>query len=173
MKVLMVCLGNICRSPLAEAIFRQEIKARGLDWSVDSAGTSGWHEGDLPDSRSIEVARRFGVDITDQRSRPITKEDLNAFDFIFAMDHANLAFMLEMAGNGKVKAHIDRFLEFAGTKGKLDVPDPYWDDNGFTAVFQLLEEAAGRVIDRMIIMSKGDAVLSLEEEHSSNGPYSN
>jgi protein-tyrosine phosphatase len=168
MKVLMVCLGNICRSPLAEAIFRQEIKARGLDWEVDSAGTSGWHQGELPDTRSIEVARRFGLDITDQRSRQFTKDDLKDFDFIFAMDHANLAFMLELAGQENVHAHIARFLEFAETKGKQDVPDPYWDDNGFTAVFQLLEEATGRVIDRILAISTSNAVLSLQEAHSSH-----
>ena len=80
MKILMVCLGNICRSPLAEGILKHKVKNAGLDWIVDSAGIGDWHAGDLPDKRSIATAQRYNVDITDQRARQIRKEDLKKFD---------------------------------------------------------------------------------------------
>jgi len=148
MRILMVCLGNICRSPLAEGIFRQALEHAGMPWLVDSAGTSGWHAGELPDPRSIRIARHFDLDITDQRSRPVLRSDLDQFDYIFAMDGQNLQFLQEMAGKARIRARIHRFLEFAGTE-RLDVPDPYWDDQGFHAVYTMLAEASPRVIERI------------------------
>lgn len=149
MRVLMVCLGNICRSPLAEGIFRRELERAGLPWLVDSAGTSDWHAGELPDPRSIQVARQHDLDITDQRARPITRKDLAQFDYIFAMDSRNQQFLLDLADGAPVKARIHRFLEFAGHQGTLDVPDPYWDDRGFQQVFDLLAAASPEVIVRI------------------------
>jgi len=149
MRVLMVCLGNICRSPLAEGIFRREVERSGLPWLVDSAGTSDWHAGELPDPRSIRIARQYDLDITDQRSRPVTRKDLAHFDYIFAMDGRNLQFLLELAAGAPVKARIHRFLEFAGHLQLQDVPDPYWDDRGFQQVYDLLTEASPQVIARM------------------------
>lgn len=163
MKVLMVCLGNICRSPLAEGIFRHKLEAQGLDWEVQSAGTSSFHKGELPDFRSIEVARKYNLDITDQRSRPVTERDFHTFDYIFAMDNANLRFLKEMAAKNKGKAHLARILEFANAQDVLDVPDPYWDDNGFSAVFQMLENASTEVIHRIQSMMNP---ISLVSEHS-------
>ncbi len=89
MKILMVCLGNICRSPLAEGILKHYIKREKLDWFVDSAGTGAWHIGNPPDPRSIEVAKKHGIDISDQRARKIRSSDFEEFDVIFAMDSSN------------------------------------------------------------------------------------
>ena len=89
MKILMVCLGNICRSPLAEGILKEKIGQSSINWEVDSAGTSGAHSGELPDSRSIQVAEKYGIDITDQRSRKLRSIDYEEFDLIFAMDVQN------------------------------------------------------------------------------------
>ena len=83
MKLLFVCLGNICRSPLAEGILKKHAQEKGLDWEIDSAGTSGWHVGELPDRRSIATAKQYGIDITDQRSRQFQKADFENFDLIF------------------------------------------------------------------------------------------
>jgi len=89
MKILMVCLGNICRSPLAEGIMKEKVEAAGLDWEVDSAGTGSWHVGKRPDRRSIAVAKNHQLDITDQRARQFEAADLDAYDLIFAMDASN------------------------------------------------------------------------------------
>ncbi|MCB0619215.1 MAG: low molecular weight phosphotyrosine protein phosphatase, partial [Saprospiraceae bacterium] len=86
MKILMVCLGNICRSPLAEGILKEKIKENGLPWEVDSAGTGSWHVGEPPDPRSVAVARAHGIDILDQRARQFRPADFRQFDLIFAMD---------------------------------------------------------------------------------------
>ncbi|MFY7861000.1 MAG: low molecular weight protein-tyrosine-phosphatase, partial [Chitinophagales bacterium] len=89
MKILMVCLGNICRSPLAEGILKSKIKQNNLDWTVDSAGTGGYHIDAIPDKRSIQVAKDYGIDITDQRDRKVRSVDFKEFDLIFAMDVYN------------------------------------------------------------------------------------
>jgi protein-tyrosine phosphatase len=149
MKILMVCLGNICRSPLAEGIFREKVKAAGLQWEIDSAGTSGWHEGELPDRRSIEVARQFDLDITDQRSRPVRSLDFQEFDYIFAMDASNLKNLQEMARSTTSSARIHRMLEFAGYPHQQDVPDPYWDDDGFRAVYLMLDKASDLLLEKL------------------------
>lgn len=151
MKVLMVCLGNICRSPLAEGIFRRVAERRGLDWEVDSAGTSGWHAGELPDRRSIQIARHHGLDIAGQRSRQVTPQDLFEFDYVFAMDASNLRNLTELAMARKPHARVVRFLEFAGYKDGHDVPDPYYNDQGFREVFDMLESASPAVIDRILL----------------------
>ena len=97
MKILMVCLGNICRSPLAEGILLQKIKERHLPWKVDSAGTSGWHQGELPDRRSIAVAKAHDIDITYQRSRKFIAADFDQFDLILAMDSSNYSNIIRLA----------------------------------------------------------------------------
>lgn len=149
MKILMVCLGNICRSPLAEGIFRHQLLSSGLDWEVDSAGTSGWHAGERPDPRSMAVARGHGLDISQQRSRAVIAEDFTRFDFIFAMDEANYQHLTALQKQHPGAARVDLFLAFAGMEGGHNVPDPYWDDQGFAHVYRLLEEAGPRVIQRI------------------------
>ncbi len=153
MKILMVCLGNICRSPLAEGIFRQQVKLRGLDWEVDSAGTGSWHTGETPDPRSLQVARRQGLDISDQRARQIRPADLVHFDYIFAMDRSNQRHILELARDEDQRSRVHLFLDFAGSETGLDVPDPYWNDNGFTEVYHMLDQASHHIIDRILDQS--------------------
>lgn len=141
MKILMVCLGNICRSPLAEGIMQQKAAERGLDWTVDSAGTGFWHVGELPDSRSVETARRYGIDITGQRARQFKPADLEHFDKIFVMDTQNLRDVLRHARTEEHRTKIDLILNQLYPGENHSVPDPYFDDDGFEAVFRMLDEA--------------------------------
>ena len=150
MRILMVCLGNICRSPLAEGIFRKQLQLRGLDWEVDSAGTGNWHLGEQPDPRSIQVARLQGLDISNQRARQINRRDLSSFDYIFAMDRSNQRQILELVRQPEHRERVYLFLEFARSQEGPDVPDPYWNDHGFTDVYHLLDQASQHVIERIL-----------------------
>lgn len=149
MKILMVCLGNICRSPLAEGILNNKLRSSGYEAFVDSAGTGGWHAGESPDKRSIKVANDRGIDISQQRARKVKKEDLNSFDLIFAMDQNNLSDLLQIAEKDQqFKIHL--YLEFAGF-GKKDVPDPwYGNESDFIHVFDLLEDATEIAAQRIV-----------------------
>ncbi len=146
MKILCVCLGNICRSPLAEGILKQKIKLHGLDWTVDSAGTGSWHIGESPDPRSIQVARKHGIDITDQRARQFSTSDFDRFDLILAMDLSNLRDILSKARTEKDRSKVHLILDFIYPGKNKSVPDPYWDDDGFEFVFQLLDKACEGVV---------------------------
>ena len=148
MKILMVCLGNICRSPLAEGIMRAKIVANGLAWQVDSAGTSGHHHGKSPDSRSIKVAFENGIDITEQRSRKLTTEDLKQFDLICAMDSSNYNNILRITPSGQTTDHIDLIMNFANPGMNINVTDPYYGEEGFDRVYEMLEEACDAIIHR-------------------------
>lgn len=135
MKILMVCLGNICRSPLAEGIMKSKLPE---NFTVESAGTGNWHVGKLPDERSISVARKYGLDITDQRARQFQVEDFDTYDLIFAMDESNYSDLIQLAPN-EAKAEKVRMM----LNDEKDVPDPYYGgDNGFEDVFAMLDEAA-------------------------------
>ncbi|MCB0569128.1 MAG: low molecular weight phosphotyrosine protein phosphatase [Phaeodactylibacter sp.] len=147
MKILMVCLGNICRSPLAEGIMRQKVTERGLNWEVDSAGTGFWHIGEPPDSRSIQTARKYGLDITTQRARQISAQDLARFDLILTMDESNYRDVLRLAKPQHQEDKVAMILDYAHPGKNLSVPDPYWDDDGFDQIYQMLTEACERVID--------------------------
>lgn len=144
----MVCLGNICRSPLAEGIMKEKIKSKGLPWEVDSAGTGGWHVGSPPDRRSIEVAARNNIDITDQRARKIRSIDFSEFDVIYAMDSSNFDDLLRMANSQQEREKIKLILEEIYPGKRKSVPDPYWDDNGFEEVFNMLEQACEAIIHK-------------------------
>lgn len=146
MKILMVCLGNICRSPLAEGILKSKLSK---DFEIDSAGTIAMHQGKLPDSRSISTARVHGIDITDQRSRPITKSDLDSFDFIFCMEEENYFNVLNLADSEVQKSKVYLILEFAGM-GRKEVPDPYYGGiSGFEKVFEMLDEASDKIAAKL------------------------
>lgn len=137
--ILFVCMGNICRSPLAEGIFLHLVgKQPGVEgFDVDSAGTGGWHEGDPPDRRSIAVARRHGIDISNQRARKIRPEDFERFDVIVAMDRNNLAELTRIAPPGALE-RIHLFSNLAHGTAE-DVPDPYYGDmDAFEAVYNML-----------------------------------
>lgn len=146
MKILMVCLGNICRSPLAEGILRKKVEEYGLSWTVDSAGTGHWHIGQLPDRRSIATARQFGLDITDQRARQFTQADFDRFDQILVMDTSNLSDVLRLARSEADRQKVMLILDLVYPGQNQSVPDPYWDDNGFTAVYQMLDEACEKFV---------------------------
>ena len=147
-KVLMVCLGNICRSPLAEGILKSKIQKQNV--IVDSAGTGAYHIGKLPDPRSIEVAKKHGIDITDQRARKISKVDLDTFDFIFVMDESNYRNVLMMATNETQSAKISMIMKTIYPREDISVPDPYYGgDNGFEQVYQMLDEACDVIVNKI------------------------
>lgn len=146
MKILMVCLGNICRSPLAEGIMKHKINEAGLDWEVDSAGTGRWHVGELPDPRSIIKAEQHGIDITDQRARQFVREDFERFDRIFVMDVHNRTDVLRLAEREEHRAIVMLMMDTLYPGQEHSVPDPYYDDNGFEEVFQMLDRACASFI---------------------------
>ena len=148
MKILMVCLGNICRSPLAEGIMQQKAREAGLDWTVDSAGTGFWHVGELPDRRSIITARKYGIDITGQRARQFKPGDFERFDKIFVMDTQNLRDVLRHAQTEEHHAKVELILNQIHPGQDRSVPDPYHDDDGFEEVFQMLDAACETFISR-------------------------
>lgn len=145
MKILMVCLGNICRSPLAEGIMRQKIAERNLSWEVDSSGTSGWHTGSLPDSRSIEVAMANGIDISNQRSRQINGKDLESYDLILAMDSSNYSDILRLTDSDAQKKKVKLILNYLYPNENRGVPDPYYE-GGFEKVYQMIEKSCENLI---------------------------
>jgi protein-tyrosine phosphatase len=148
MRILMVCLGNICRSPLAEGIMQEKARSKGLDWIVDSAGTGGWHTGELPDRRSIATARARGIDLSGQRARQFKEADFDRFDHIFVMDEQNLQNVLRLARTEADRAKVSLILDTIYPGENRIVPDPYYDDNGFEAVFDMLEAACNTFVAR-------------------------
>ncbi len=141
MKILMVCLGNICRSPLAEGILRKIITNHQLNWTVDSAGTGDWHVGHAPDKRSIAVAGKNGIDISTLRGRQFSTNDFKTFDHILVMDSENYANVIRLASNETEKQKVELLLNYVN-KGKNEtVPDPYWDDSLFSPVYDLIYQA--------------------------------
>lgn len=135
----MVCLGNICRSPLAEGILKSKVNS--ADFFIDSAGTSNFHDGDLPDSRSILIAKKYGIDITNQRSRPFKKNDFDVFDMIYVMDQSNYQNIINLARDEKDKKKVKLILSENAASKILEVPDPYYDsERGFDQVFKMLDE---------------------------------
>lgn len=147
MKVLMVCLGNICRSPLAHGILQNKIDQQGLDWEVDSCGTSGFHNGELPDSRSIEVASQNGLDITDQRSRQLQYKDLDHFDLIIAMDSSNYSDIIKLCATEEQKKKVKLLLNYRFPRENRAVPDPYYHGS-FSAVYEMVEQACEELIKK-------------------------
>lgn len=149
MKILVVCLGNICRSPLAEGILKSKLPEH---FTVDSAGTISMHEGKHPDKRSISTAAKYGLDISKQRSRPILPKDFEDFDLIYCMDLSVFETVISMAKNEDQRRKIVLYLEEAGfTDDQADVPDPYWGNlSDFENVYQLLDEAADSIVAKLV-----------------------
>ena len=143
--VLFVCLGNICRSPTAEAVFRGLSEGRGLE--IDSAGTSGWHDGGRSDPRASAEARKRGYDMSMIRSRKVNTDDFERFDLIIAMDAQNMSDLKSVQPAGS-KARIELFLDHAPEFGITDVPDPYYEDN-FPEVFDMIEAASRGLLDSL------------------------
>lgn len=148
MKILMVCLGNICRSPLAEGILQSKIEQHSLDWQVDSAGTGSWHVDESPDHRSVAIARKYDIDISRQRARQFRSSDLKDFDLIFAMDSSNYQHIVRMAATEQEREKVQLIMNLVNPDSNQNVPDPYFDSDGFEQVFQMLDKACDRVIER-------------------------
>ena len=144
----MVCLGNICRSPLAEGILKA--KTNQLDVVVDSAGTAAYHIGEQPDIRSIAIAKKYGIDLTDQRARQFCTNDFDDFDKIYAMDTSNYANIISLARNESDKNKVDLILNEVNPNSFQSVPDPYYGgDNGFQNVYDMLDEACDRLVEKI------------------------
>jgi len=137
----MVCLGNICRSPLAEGVMRHLVKQEGLDWEIDSAGTGNWHVGQPPHHGSVRVARNHAIDISQQVCRQFRVSDFDEFDLILVMDKNNLADVLAQARNEADKKKVQLFL------GDKEVPDPYYT-NLFEEAFELIEKGCRKIIEQ-------------------------
>lgn len=139
-KILMVCLGNICRSPLAEGIMRSKL---GDEYLIDSAGTGNWHEGETPDHRAVIVARKFGIDISGLQARQISTTDFEFFDLILVMDESNFRNVTALIEDEQHLSKVKMIL------ADRDVPDPYWgDESDFELVFELLDLATDEIISQ-------------------------
>lgn len=148
--VLFLCMGNICRSPMAEGIFLDIARKTNLanDFHIDSAGTGAWHEGDLPDPRAIKTLMAYDIDISDQRSRPINSADFDQFDLILAMDHRNLR---DLAGRFSADqlstTHL--FMQYS-LQQNVEVPDPYMgSEDGFENVYRMLLEGCTSLLEKL------------------------
>lgn len=144
----MVCLGNICRSPLAEGILQSKLPKE--SFLVDSAGTGGWHAGELPDKRSILTAKNKGIDISDQRARQFKLADFQKFDYIFAMDNSNYKDIIRLAPDEASKNKVKLILNELYPGENIPVPDPYYgEQNGFEQVYNLLDDACNIIADKL------------------------
>ncbi|MCL8537517.1 low molecular weight phosphotyrosine protein phosphatase [Chryseobacterium gallinarum] len=148
MNILMICLGNICRSPLAEGIMKTKVPA---DFLVDSAGTISLHEGEHPDKRAIKTAANHGIDISSQRSRPINRRDFEIFDKIYCMDIDVFEDVISKAKNEAERQKVSLFLEVLRDHKNSEVPDPYWGSmEDFEKVFQLLEKGCNEISNQIL-----------------------
>lgn len=150
-RIQFVCLGNICRSPTAEGVMRGLVTQAGADIDVDSAGTSGWHNGKRPDARSMAEAARRGYDLSAQRSSQVAQSDFESFNLIVGMDHSNMARLRSIQPCGS-KADLKMLLDYLPDQPLREVPDPYYED-GFDSVFDLIEAACTALLADVI--SKG------------------
>lgn len=150
MKILMVCLGNICRSPLADGLLRKKVEEKGLNVTVDSAGTSSYHIGSEPDARTQENALKHGVDLSFLRARQFSKSDFQDFDRIYAMDNSNVFNILQMAQSDADKEKVKLLLDLIPEQHNKEVPDPYYGgEQGFEKVFQLVDKATDILIEEL------------------------
>ncbi|WP_281637475.1 low molecular weight protein-tyrosine-phosphatase [Flavobacterium marginilacus] len=148
-KILMVCLGNICRSPLAEGILASKLPNE--LFYVDSAGTGSWHVGHAPDKRSISTAQKNGLNISNQKGRQFSRADFDTFDYIFVMDKSNYNDVIHLALNETQKNKVQLILDSIFPDENVDVPDPYYGvANGFDMVYQMLDEACEVIAKRLI-----------------------
>lgn len=148
-RILMVCLGNICRSPLAEGILQSKLPAD--KFQVDSAGTGNWHAGQQPDKRSVATAKNRGLDISCQKARQIKKSDFTDFDHIYVMDTSNYRDVLALAHDEGAKAKVKLMMDEVFPGQRVDVPDPYFGGpEGFDKVYDMLDEACTVVASKLI-----------------------
>lgn len=150
MKILMVCLGNICRSPLADGLLREKVLKANLDVEVDSAGTSGFHIGEAPDSRMRSTAKKFGYSIDQLRARQFVKSDFDTFDHIYVMDQSNFDNVIALSERKEDHKKVKLILNELNPGRNLEVPDPYFGgEEGFIEVFNLLDEATNVILAKI------------------------
>ncbi len=150
MKVLMVCLGNICRSPMADGLLRKKAAENNLDIIVDSAGTGDWHVGQAPDERMRATAKKNGVPIDDLRGRQFTEADYDEFDKIYVMDESNFDNVVKLARDERDTRKVDLLLNVSYPGESRSVPDPYFGgDEGFQHVFDMLDKATDVLIKKL------------------------
>ncbi|WP_035670534.1 low molecular weight protein-tyrosine-phosphatase [Flavobacterium sp. 83] len=148
-KILMVCLGNICRSPLAEGILASKLPKN--KFTVDSAGTGSWHIGHSPDERSIAVAKKYKINISNQKGRQFSSNDFDTFDYIYVMDNSNYSNVIELAQNQDQKDKVNLILNHLFPNENVDVPDPYFGlPNGFEIVYNMLDEVCEVIAKKLI-----------------------
>jgi len=146
----MVCLGNICRSPLAEGILQHKANENSLTIEVDSAGTTAYHVGNLPDERSIEVAKKYEIDLTNQRARQFQAKDFQEFDLIYAMDAENYNNILKLSSSKEDEEKVKLILNEIEPESNSSVPDPYYGGkDGFENVYQMLDLACDKIISKI------------------------
>ncbi|MFP4063959.1 MAG: low molecular weight protein-tyrosine-phosphatase [Bacteroidales bacterium] len=151
MRILMVCLGNICRSPLAEGIILKKFSQHDITAEADSAGTAAYHVGEPPDERSREVAAKHGIDISGQRARQFEVSDFDRFDKIYAMDSQNFSNIAALARDNNDLEKVDMILNESYPGENRQVPDPYYGGkNGFEKVYQMLDEACEIIVKRIV-----------------------
>ncbi len=147
-KILMVCLGNICRSPLAEGILSEKLPSS--KFKVDSAGTAGYHIGKKPDTRSIQIAQKNGIDITTQKGRQFDVHDFGKFDIIYAMDFSVYKDIIALAPDENSKSKVKMILDEVFPGENIDVPDPYYgSDFGFESVYKMLDQACEVIANKL------------------------
>lgn len=157
MKILMVCLGNICRSPMADGLMRKKVADHKLDVVVDSAGTGDWHVGHSPDARMLETAKRNGVPIDELRGRQFKVEDFDDFDRIIVMDKSNFQNVRKLARDEKDTQKIEMFLDLTHPGKDLEVPDPYFGgEEGFQDVFDMLDAGTDVIIEELKEIKEND-----------------
>lgn len=145
-KILMVCLGNICRSPLAEGILRDKTNKLGIPVFIDSAGTSNYHTGEHPDKRTVSNALKNGIDISKLKARQFKVADFDEFDIIFVMDSSNYSNVIDLARNKNDIEKVELILNRVHPKSNMAVPDPYFGgEEGFQTVFELLDTACNTI----------------------------
>lgn len=148
-KIVMVCLGNICRSPLAEGILASKLPKD--KFTVDSAGTGSWHIGQSPDERSMAVAKKNGLDISNQKGRQFSSADFDTFDYIFVMDNSNYDNVIALAETKEQKEKVTLIMNELHPSQNKEVPDPYFGmHNGFDIVYNMLDEVCDSIAQKLI-----------------------
>ena len=148
MKILMVCLGNICRSPMAQGVLRHMAKEKGIELEIDSAGTNRYHTGEAPDPRAQAAMRRYDLDISDLRARTIEPHDFEEYDLLLVMDRSNLREVRSLAPKEHLKEKVRLLMDYAPGFGESEVPDPYYGgDEGFDEVYAMLVAACEALLE--------------------------
>lgn len=151
MKILMVCLGNICRSPLAEGILKHKVAVKNLPWTIESAGTNGYHTGSAPHQLSQKVARLNGIDICDQRAKNFSREDFSRFDLIYAMATDVIDEMKKIGGKDYDASKVKLLMNVLHPDKNMDIPDPwYGEEPGYHEVYAMIDKACERIIEDAI-----------------------